>query len=146
MSGMSRRIVLYVEDDDAAFSLARIVLEEEEPQIQLLRASNGEQALAFLRRSGSYQHAPRPDLILLDLNLPGKNGFEVLSDLKTSEPLRSIPVVMFSTSPSVTDRRDSLALGAENYVTKPSSFDAFVQAVKIACSLPGTASATKPPQ
>ncbi len=132
---MASRVILYVEDDDAAFSLAKIVLQDAEPEIEVRRALDGEQALAILQRLAPYQDAPRPDLILLDLNLPKKNGFEVLADVKRSEGLRSIPVVMFSTSVNRRDRSDSLALGAQDYVTKPSSFDSFVEAVKTACSV-----------
>jgi CheY-like chemotaxis protein len=128
------RLVLYVEDDDAAFTLVRIILTEEAPEIRLVRALDGEQALAFLRRSPPYQESEVPDLILLDMNLPRKNGFEVLSELKAAEPLRSIPVVMFSTSSSPRERDESLSLGALEYVEKPAGFDAFVRAVKTACS------------
>jgi CheY-like chemotaxis protein len=128
------RLVLYVEDDDAAFTLVRIILNEEAPEIRLVRALDGEQALAFLRRSPPYQESEVPDLILLDMNLPKKNGFEVLSELKAAEPLRSIPVVMFSTSSSPRERDESLSLGALEYVEKPAGFDAFVRAVKTACS------------
>lgn len=125
--------MLYVEDDDATYALVRLIMRDEEPQIRLLRASDGEQALAFLRRSPPFEGMPAPDLILLDWNLPKKNGFELLADLKRSEEFRSIPVVMFTTSSSRTDRNDSLALGAQRFVTKPATFDAFVKAVKMAC-------------
>ncbi len=132
---MGGSIVLYVEDDDAAFALVRIILSEESPETKLLRARDGEEALALLRKVSPYQDTPRPDLILLDLNLPKKNGLEVLADVKANESLRPIPVVMFSTSASRHDRNESLALGAEDYVTKPSSFDLFVDAVKLATSI-----------
>ncbi len=125
--------MLYVEDDDATYALVRLIMRDEEPQIRLLRASDGEQALAILRRSPPFEEMPVPDLILLDWNLPKKNGFELLADLKHSEEFRSIPVVMFTTSSSRSDRNDSLALGAQSFVTKPATFDAFVTAVKMAC-------------
>lgn len=137
---MRGRVILYVEDDDAAFSLVRFVLREQDPDLQLLRARDGEQALAILRASPPFQAAPKPDLILLDLNLPKKNGFELLADLKVSEDLRSIPVVVLTTSARRSDRADCLALGAQDYVTKPSNFDSLVEAVKVACSLPGKSS------
>jgi CheY-like chemotaxis protein len=139
-SGMGPHTILYVEDDDGAFFLARLTLKELIPEPQLLRACDGEQALAILQRVAPYQDAPRPDLILLDVNLPKKNGFEVLSDLKRSESLRTIPVVVFSTSRRQSDISASLALGARDYITKPSSFDLFVEALKSAC-----ATAEKPP-
>ena len=138
---MCARTILYVEDDDGAFFLAKIVLEEMGPEFQLFRACDGEEALAILRKHPPFQDAVKPDLILLDLNLPKKNGFEVLSDLKRSESLRTIPVVVFSTSRSEPDRIASLALGAQDYFTKPSSFDLFVEALKRACSSAGKSAA-----
>jgi CheY-like chemotaxis protein len=137
---MPGRLILYVEDDDAAFHLARTVLREEDPSLQLVRASDGEQALAFLGRLSTYENAPRPDLILLDMNLPKKSGFQVLAEVKATESLRSIPVVIFSTSESVSDSDNCRALGARDYITKPTSFDAFVDALRRACALPGKAS------
>jgi two-component system, chemotaxis family, response regulator Rcp1 len=130
------RVVLYVEDDDATYTLVRIILAEQAPEIQLLRAGDGEQALKLLRRQPPYENSPLPDLILLDWNLPRKNGFELLSDLKQEDGLRSIPVVMFSSSSSRAAREVSLKLGARDYVTKPSTFESFVDAVKAACYSP----------
>ena len=130
---MDTRAILYVEDDDGAFFLAKVTLEEVAPQIELVRACDGDEALAIVRNVAPYQNVAKPDLILLDLNLPKKSGFEVLSVLKRSESLRSIPVVIFSTSRSQSDRSASLALGAQDYVIKPSSFEAFVEALKKAC-------------
>lgn len=132
---MHQRIILYVEDDDSAFFVAKTVLEEMVPQVRLFRASDGEEALAFLRKGAPYEDAPKPDLILLDLHLPKKNGFEVLGELKRSEALRAIPVVIFSTSEFQSDRSASLDLGAQDYVVKPTSFQMFVEALKRACSL-----------
>ena len=138
---MSLHVILYVEDDNAAFALVRMVLAEESPQLRLYRACDGEQALAFVRRLAPYEDAPAPDLILLDWNLPKKNGLEVLAELKATELLRSIPVVMFSTFSSLQNWIESLALGAQDYVTKPSDFEAFADVVKTACCLPGEHSA-----
>jgi CheY-like chemotaxis protein len=131
---MGARVVLYVEDDDATFSLARITLEQENPPVELLRACSGEQALAILRNVPPYESAPRPDLILLDLNLPEKNGLEVLADLKANDAFRSIPVMIFSTSAAQLDRSNSYRLGARDFIAKPSDFDSFAKAVKRACS------------
>lgn len=129
---MSRRIVLYVEDDDAAFFLFRVVAEEAYRNLELHRALDGEQALAFLRRTGPYHNAPRPDLVLLDLNLPKRDGFEVLAEIKATEHLRSIPVIIFSSSSAPADKTRSLALGAESFVNKPSSLELFSEAIKSA--------------
>jgi two-component system response regulator len=127
---MQERAVLYVEDDDAAFLLVQITIEEAGLPVELHRASDGEKALAFLQRAGPYRDAPRPELILLDLNTPKKNGFEVLREIKASESLHSIPVIIFSSSSLAADRNTSFALGAEDFVTKPNSLDLFIEAVK----------------
>jgi CheY-like chemotaxis protein len=137
---MARRVLLYVEDDDAAFLAMQLTLDEAQAAIELHRAADGEQALAFVRRKSPYEHAPRPDLIVLDLNLPKRSGMEVLAELKSDESLRSIPVIMFSSSRREVDQDTSLKLGAQEYVTKPSSLEGFVETVKRAFSLPERAS------
>ena len=126
---------MYIEDDDAAFKLVGIILREQAPDIRLIRARDGDEALAFLRGDEPNGQVPEPDLIILDLNLPKKNGFQVLSELKANESLRSIPVVIFSNSSQANDKNDALGRGAQDYITKPSSFDLFVEAVRTACSL-----------
>jgi CheY-like chemotaxis protein len=131
---MTNRVLLYVEDDDAAFLSMRLALQGFEAPIELHRALDGDRALAFVRNKAPFEDAPRPDLILLDLNLPRRSGMEVLAELKSDELLRTIPVIMFSSSPRAVDRNRSLELGAEQYVLKPSSFERFVEAVKRACS------------
>lgn len=132
---MGGRVVLYVEDDDAAFAVVDLIIQEQNPGFRLLRARNGEEALAFLRKCDSPQQSPPPDLILLDLNLPGKSGLEILADLKGNSSFSTIPVVMFSTSSTESDRLHAIEGGAEAYITKPSSFDLLVNAVRAACSL-----------
>jgi CheY-like chemotaxis protein len=131
---MGEKALLYVEDEDAAVFLLETALKEAGIKVELYRVSDGEQALAFLHRSGSYEKAPRPDLMLLDLNLPRKNGLEVLAEMSGSDSLRSIPVVVFTSSSLAIDRKNSLALGAQHYITKPASFDGFIEAVRTACS------------
>ncbi len=131
---MTDRVLLYVEDEDAAVFLLETALKEASIDVNLYRVTDGEQALAFLKKSGDYQDMPRPDLVLLDLNLPRKNGLELLSELKESQDLNSLAVVVFTSSSLPADRRKSLALGAQEYITKPASFDGFVTAVKNACS------------
>jgi chemotaxis family two-component system response regulator Rcp1 len=128
---MGRRAVLYVEDDDASFLLVQLTIQDAGLPIELYRASDGEKALAFLQKTEPhYQQAPRPDLILLDLNTPKKNGFEVLREIKASMSLRSIPVIVFSSSTLAADKKTSLALGADDFLTKPSSLDLFIEAIK----------------
>jgi DNA-binding response OmpR family regulator len=131
---MDRRVLLYVEDEDAAVFLLETALKEAEIDVALYRVADGEEAIAFLRRSGEYREMPRPDLVLLDLNLPRKTGLEVLCEMQDSEDLRTVSVVVFTSSSLSIDRRKSMALGALQYITKPASFDSFVAAVKDACS------------
>jgi len=131
---MNQRVLLYVEDEDAAVFLLETALKEADIDVRLYRVADGDEALAFLRKLGPYSDMPRPDLVLLDLNLPRRNGLEVLSEMRNSEDLRSLAVVVFTSSSLAVDKRKSLALGAQEYITKPSSFDGFVTAVKNACS------------
>ena len=135
---MADQVLLYVEDEDAAVFLLETALREAEIRVTLHRVSDGEEALAFLRRVGNYQKAPRPDLILLDLNLPRKTGHEVLAEMRADDVLHDIPVVIFTSSGAASDRRKSMALGASKHLTKPSSFDGFVEAIKDACAPFGT--------
>lgn len=131
---MGAPVMLYVEDEDAAVFLLETALNEMKMDVELYRVSNGEEALAFLNRTGSYRNAPRPDLVLLDLNLPRKGGLEVLSEIQGHDGLRDLPVIVFTSSSLATDRKKSLALGAQEYITKPSSFDGFLTAIKSVCA------------
>ena len=128
------RILLYVEDEDAAVFLFETAVKEASIQLQLYRVSDGEQAIAFLGQTGSYESAPRPSLILLDLNLPRRNGFEVLAEVQRDASLGGIPVVVFTSSSLASDRQKSMALGARHYITKPSTFDGFIDAVRTVSS------------
>lgn len=127
-------VMLYIEDDDSAVFLLQEAIEEVHIPVELFRVSNGEQALAWLNQDGLHKDALRPDLILLDLNIPKKSGLEVLAEIHASANLRSIPVVVFSSSSLGTDRQQSLELGARSYIQKPATFVAFVEAVRAACS------------
>ncbi len=127
---MTDVVLLYVDDDDAAHLLVEIALREAQSKVDLRHAADGEQALAYLRGSDPQGNAPRPDLILLDLNLPKKSGIELLGELKADEALRSIPVIVFSSSARPVDKAESLAHGAREYVTKPPSFASFVQVIR----------------
>jgi CheY-like chemotaxis protein len=92
--------------------------------------SDGSEALAYLRREGEYTDAPRPDLILLDLNLPRRDGREVLAEVKADENLRTIPVIVLTTSQADEDVLKSYQLHANAYVTKPVDFDGFIEAIR----------------
>jgi CheY-like chemotaxis protein len=96
----------------------------------LHRAEDGVEALAFLRRQGPYTKAPRPDLILLDLNLPRKDGREVLTDIKLDDNLKDIPVVILTSSPEEQDLLRTYSLGANYYLTKPMGLDQLAEVVR----------------
>lgn len=134
-SSFEKPVMLYVEDDDSAVFLLQTALNEMSIEIEMFRVHNGEEALTWLNRSSLFANAPRPDLILLDLNLPRKSGLEVLMEIHDDASLRSIPVVIFSSSFLETDRRLSFELGARDYIRKPLTFAAFVEAVRSACAL-----------
>ncbi|GII64432.1 two-component system response regulator [Sphaerisporangium krabiense] len=122
--------VLLVEDDPGDVLLTREAFEHNKVQNKLHVVSDGEQAMAFLRREGQYADVPRPDLILLDLNLPRKDGREVLEDIKADAELRSIPVVVLTTSEAEEDILRSYRLHANAYVAKPVDFDQFIRVVR----------------
>jgi chemotaxis family two-component system response regulator Rcp1 len=137
---MSEQVLLYAEDEDAAVFLLEMALKEANISLTVHRVSDGEEALAFLHQAGPYVRAPKPDLVLLDLNLPRKSGHEVLLAIREDDELRTLPVVIFTASAALSDRRKSLALGAQMHITKPSSFDGFVDAIKGACETVGIVS------
>jgi two-component system, chemotaxis family, response regulator Rcp1 len=130
---MVHRVLLSVEDNDGEYYLIRMAVREAGIPVEICRVADGEQALHFLHRSNGYEIAPRPDLILLNLNLPRKTGLEVLSDIQANDSLRSIPVVMFTSSTLATERKKALALGAEDFISKPFTLHELVEAVRSVC-------------
>lgn len=128
--GLTPVEILLVEDNPADVRLTREALKEGKVRNNLSVVADGEAALAFLRRQGQYAAAPRPDLILLDLNLPRKDGREVLAEVKQDPALRQIPVVILTTSAADTDIARSYDLHANCYVTKPVQLDEFLSVVK----------------
>ncbi len=122
--------ILLVEDNPADVRLTQEALKEGKVRNNLHVARDGIEAMEFLRRAGKFANAVRPDLILLDLNLPRKDGREVLSDIKRDPDLKSIPVVVLTTSSAETDIFKSYTLHANCYITKPVDLDQFVQVVK----------------
>ena len=122
--------ILLVEDSPSDQLLAREALAEAGVKSRLHIVSDGIEAMAFLRRQGRHQNAPRPDLILLDLNLPRKDGREVLSEIKSSEDLKRIPVVVLTTSESEQDVKRAYALHANCYISKPVDFEAFKRVIR----------------
>ncbi len=130
MSGPTPIDVLLVEDDPADELITREAFEDNKIGNTLHVVRDGEEALDFLFRRGAYTDAVRPDLILLDLNLPKYDGREVLQQIKTNEELSSIPVVVLTTSSAEEDILRSYRLHANAYVTKPVDLDQFVSAIR----------------
>jgi len=122
--------VLLVEDDDGDVLMTREAFEYHKIRNRLHVVQDGEQALQFLRQEGEYADAPRPGLILLDLNLPRRDGREVLAELKDDPELGMIPVVVLTTSEAEEDIVRSYRLHANAYVSKPVDFDRFIEVVR----------------
>jgi chemotaxis family two-component system response regulator Rcp1 len=122
--------VLLVEDSPGDVRLTQEAFKDAKVHINLHVASDGARAMAFLNREGEHADAPRPDLVLLDLNLPKKGGREVLQEIKESSTLKSIPVVILTTSSSEADILKSYQLHANCYITKPVGLEGFLTVVK----------------
>ncbi len=119
-----------VEDNPGDIRLTREALRDATVPNNLHVLEDGELAMAFLRQESPYADAMRPQLVILDLTLPRKNGKEILEEIKPHEQLKQIPVLVFTSSGSDEDMSQSYALHANAYVTKPSDFDQFLLAVK----------------
>jgi two-component system, chemotaxis family, response regulator Rcp1 len=126
---MTARTILLVEDNAGDVRLTREALREADVSVELTAVPDGEQALAFLRGEGTHAGMPRPDLILLDLNLPKKNGLEVLEEIKRDPELRGTPVIMLTTSSSARDIAACYYRGVNCYVVKPLDLDDFTRLV-----------------
>ena len=122
--------ILLVEDSPSDAAMTTEAIREGRLINELHVVSDGEIALAFLRRQGRYADAPRPDLILLDLNLPRKDGREVLEEIKADPCLMTIPVVVLTSSAAEADIVRSYRLHANSYITKPVGFEPFLEAVR----------------
>jgi chemotaxis family two-component system response regulator Rcp1 len=122
--------ILLVEDNPGDVRLTIEALREGKVRNNLSVATDGVEALEFLRRRGAFANAPRPDLILLDLNLPKKDGREVLAEIKADPDLKTIPVVVLTTSKAEEDVVRSYHLHANCYVTKPVDLDQFISVVR----------------
>jgi two-component system response regulator len=122
--------VLLVDDNPADVVLAREALAGGRHHSHIWQVQDGEEAIAFLRHSGKHVDAIRPDLVILDLNLPKKDGRAVLVEAKNDKSLRTIPVVVFSTSRSMSDISRSYELGANCYVHKPGSLDEYFRVLR----------------
>jgi CheY-like chemotaxis protein len=128
-AGPPRLQVLVVEDDPGDFALVESAFAGHRLPSTIHHVADGADALAFLRREDPYHEAPRPDLILLDLNLPRVDGRQVLHEIKTDDGLKPIPTIVFTTSSSMDDISSSYTAHANAYVTKPIDLDAYERVV-----------------
>lgn len=122
--------ILLVEDNPADVRLTEEAMRDAKVRNRLSVARDGVEAIAFLHREGQFARAPRPDLILLDLNLPKKDGRDVLAEIKTDEALRRIPVVILTTSQAEQDILRTYDLHANCYVNKPVGLDEFITVIQ----------------
>lgn len=122
--------ILLVEDSPTDILMAKEALEYSKVLNRLHIVEDGEKAVAFLRRQGPYAGVPRPGLVLLDLNLPKKSGREVLADIKSDEDLKTIPIVVLTTSKAEEDIVRSYGLHANCYITKPVEFEKLASVVR----------------
>jgi CheY-like chemotaxis protein len=122
--------ILLVEDNPGDVRLLCEAFREARVSSQLYRVEDGVEALAYLRRGGKYAAAPRPDMILLDLNLPRKDGREVLAEIKGDVDLKRIPVIILTSSPGEQDLLKAYSLGANSYLIKPVGLDQMADVVR----------------
>ena len=126
-------MVLMAEDDDDYYFLAREAFEKVCCEHQLYRVEDGEELMAYLRSKGKYKGSIMPDVILLDLNMPRKNGRQALQEIKADPKLSQLPVVILTTSKSERDIYESYQQGAHSYIWKPIGFQQLVDVFKIFC-------------
>jgi len=123
--------ILLAEDNPADVRLLQEAFKESHTGSTLSVVPDGVEALAFLRREGRYSAVPQPDLLVLDLNMPKKDGRQVLAEMKADPELRAIPVMILSSSSLPEDQRTAAALGAVRYIVKPQEFSEFLQLVHV---------------
>jgi two-component system response regulator len=125
-----RAEILLVEDNEDDVMLTRLAFRQAKLLVNLHHAKDGEEGIAFLRKQGSYANAPTPDLILLDLNMPRKDGREVLGEITADEGLRHLPVVILTTSAEEREILKLYQLRASSYIVKPVDFDQFLRVIR----------------
>jgi CheY-like chemotaxis protein len=121
--------ILLLEDEVADAYLVKIALKENKILARLHHVVDGYEGLGFLQQKGNYRNVPRPDLILLDLNMPRMNGYEFLAAVKNDERFKGIPIVVLSTSDVESDVLSSYQLGAASYITKPIGIEQFIAVI-----------------
>lgn len=122
--------ILLVDDNDNDVELTRIGFRQARFAVNLHHVENGEECMAFLRRNGRYADAPKPDIILLDLNMPRMDGREVLAEITADDDLRHLPVVIMTTSEAHDDVLMAYRLRCSSFIVKPVGFENFVKAVR----------------
>ena len=127
------RLVLLIDDSTDDIRLTEEALRDANPSARLRVVTDGVEAMAFLRREGVHVDAPRPDLVLLDLNLPGMDGREVLAQIKADPSLQTIPTCILTTSQDAADIAKGYKLQANCYLAKPPQFDQFVTLLRSTC-------------
>jgi CheY-like chemotaxis protein len=132
-AAMDKCVLLHVEDDDAAAFLFRSALDEAHMETSVYRVSTSEEAIKFLRKTSPYERARRPQLIVLDLRLPMRDGWFFLAQVKSDSDLLSIPVVVISIELASEYASRAFAAGAQAYIEKSYDFEVFVEQVKEAC-------------
>lgn len=123
--------LLVVEDSEGDIHMLRHCLRDEAARLALYRVANGDDCLAFLRKQPPYAEAPSPDILILDLSLPGTDGREVMTELLADERLRHLPVVILTTSANEHDIREMYRLRCNSYLIKPFSLDEFCRKIRI---------------
>mgnify|MGYP005833661749 CR=1 FL=1 len=123
--------VLLVEDnEDHAFLVKKAIkVSNSCMNCNVYNVCDGEEALEFIYRKGEYSNVPRPDLILMDINMPGKDGFDVLSEIKSSDQYRTIPVIMLTSSENDSDVNKCYSMGSNGYVSKPLKYEDFIDKI-----------------
>ena len=129
MNGSKQGTLLVVEDNDDDFLFTERAFKKSRFANPLVRTRNGEEALDYLYQRGQFADAPRPAMMLLDLNMPGINGYTVLEKMKSDASLRSIPVVVLTTSDDPRDIEKCYDIGANSYVHKPVDLPGFIEAI-----------------
>ena len=119
----AKPLILYVDDDD----LVAHLLQKEITGFEIQRVSNGDDAVDLLNRSGVYHDARRPDLVLLDLHMPKRDGFQTLAEIRATPTIANLPVAMFTTSQWPADRAKAFAHGANYFIQKPTALDGFAE-------------------
>jgi len=127
---MKKMHILLVEDNEGDILLTTEAFEESKIPTQLSVVKNGEEALNFLFKRGKFEKVERPDLVLLDINLPIKNGHEVLKEIKSNNETRTIPIIMLTTSDSQKDINLAYFNYANSYITKPLDMEEFLEAIQ----------------